>query len=210
MGGGGGCEGFEIVAAFEGRDDASAAVILGHRNDEPGDPGEVIGVEMEVSQRVVGVGVEARGDEDELGLEFLEGGNPVALDGLAKGGSAGAGRERSVDDMVADEVEVSVGVVRVLEAGGDEHAGGILENIDGAIAVVHVEIEDGHALDVLVSEGGGGSEGDIVVKTEAHAGIVFRVMSGRATTGEDSLHVAVEDEGDCFFQSSGGESGCLQ
>lgn len=210
MGGGGGCEGIEIVAAFEGRDDATAAVILGHRNDEAGDPGEVIGVEMEVSQGVVGVGVEARRDENELGLEFFEGGNPIALDGFAKGRAAGAGREWSVDDMVADEVEISVGVVRVLEAGGDEHAGVVLEDIDGAIAVVHVEVEDGHALDVLVSEGGGGSEGDIVVETEAHAGIVFRVMSGRATTGEDSLHVTVEDEGDGFFQSSGGESGRLQ
>jgi hypothetical protein len=97
-------KGFEVVAAFEGGDDAAVAVVVGQADDELRDPGEVVFVEVNVTEGIGGVGIEAGGDEEDLWLEGRDGGGPVAFDGLAEGGSVGAGAERSVDEVGAAEI----------------------------------------------------------------------------------------------------------
>ena len=107
-----GCDGFgegvEIVASFEGGDDAAVAVFVGEVDDQLGDPGEVVLCEVDVAEGIVGVGIEASGDEEDLRFELGDGGEPVALDGLAEGEAVGPGPEGSMDEVVAGEVEVAV------------------------------------------------------------------------------------------------------
>ena len=64
------CEGGEVVAAFECGDDAAVAVFFGEVDEEFGDPGEVGFLEAEVAEGIVIVGVEAGGDEQDLGLNL--------------------------------------------------------------------------------------------------------------------------------------------
>ena len=63
---------FQVVAALQHRDDSSFGMAVGGVGDEPGHPREIVLGQEEVSQRVVGVPVEAGGDENQLRLEVVE------------------------------------------------------------------------------------------------------------------------------------------
>ena len=105
-------------------------------------------MQEQAAQGVFAVGVEAGGDQDELRAVVLQGGAPIPLQGMAEGGAFAAGRQGRVVDVGAVDVDVSVGVEGVLEAGADQHFRALLEDIDGAVAVVDVEVQDGRPVQV--------------------------------------------------------------
>ena len=70
----------EVVAAFEHAEDAALRVAVGQFNDLLGHPAETTVRQVEAAERVVGVGVEAGGDQDRLGLELRHGGRNALLE----------------------------------------------------------------------------------------------------------------------------------
>ena len=94
----------------------------------------------------------------------------------------------------------------MLETRGDEHLGSVLEDVDGAIAVVDIEVEDGHPFEVGARDRGGGSDCDVAVEAKAHPGVVFGVVSGGSGAGEDALHAFIHHETDGFLHRAGGEA----
>lgn len=182
-------------------------MLLGRSDDKFGYPGEVFLLELDVTEGIIGVCIESGGDEDELGSEPVQGREPVTFDGLAETGAAGACRKWRVDDVGALQVKVAMGVMWVLEAGSDEDLRGVLENINRAVSMVHVEIQDSDPLDILMSKGGGGAHGDIVVKAESHAGVMLCMVAGRPGAGKNPPGLPGEDEVDRFFDGTGGELG---
>src|SRR5262245_54461884 len=67
--GGRACQGLEVVAAFERRDELAAAMLLCRLQQLLRDPGEIGLEHPEICQRVSEMGVEAGRDEKEIGSE---------------------------------------------------------------------------------------------------------------------------------------------
>ena len=96
--------------------------------------------------------------------------------------------------MVSRQVVKAVRIVRMLEARADENFASIAKDIDGAIAVVDVEVENRHALDIGTTQCRVGADRDAVVEAEPHRG-AFLCMMSRRTNGAECLSIlALKDD----------------
>ena len=85
-------EGIEVVAAFEHGDQPALGMAVGDRQQLLGQPDEILGLDLELRQRIGGMGVEARRHDDEFGRKAVEHGQDALAPGGAEFGAAGAGR----------------------------------------------------------------------------------------------------------------------
>ena len=114
-----------------------------------GDPAVVVVDEAHHRQVVLGVRIEPGGKDDELRSEFLERRHPVLGDRRAELLRPGAGRKRDVHHVRRRIFGSAIGIERVLERRHHQHTLFAREDVLGAIAVMHVEIHDYHALDAV-------------------------------------------------------------
>jgi hypothetical protein len=70
------------------------------------------------------------------------------------------------------------GVKRRLEGGAEHDAGKLVEDAFRAIAVVDIEIDDGHLLESMLMHGMRRRYGHIVEKAETHGPVPFGMMTG--------------------------------
>ena len=96
-------------------------------------------------------------------------------------------------------------IVRVLEARAHEHFRTFAEDVDRAVAVVHVEIEDRDALDAGLRQCDLGTECDVVEETKPHRLIFLGVVSRRADRAERAPRLALQYEVDRIAHGTGGE-----
>src|SRR6202012_4394862 len=68
------------------------------------------------------------------------------------------------------------------------------DDVLGAVAVVDVEVDDGHALEAAHVERVARGDGDVVVEAEAHRGVARGVVAGRPDGAEGVLGAAVQHE----------------
>ena len=68
----------------------------------------------------------------------------------------------------------------MLEDRHHHHARVVLEDFFGAVAVVHVKVDDGHTLQAVLRQRMRGGDGHVVVKTETHRLGRFSVVARRA------------------------------
>ena len=87
-----------------------------------------------------------------------------------------------------------VGVEAALEGRGHQHARVGGEDVLAAVAVVHVEVDEGHALEPVDVERVADAHGDVVEEAEAHRRIARGVVPRRAHGAEGASHFAPEDE----------------
>src|SRR3712207_8156056 len=92
----GGAGGFEVVAAFEAGDEASAARLARPFHDRARHGNEVFVFEAELAERVAAVRVEAGREDDEVGLELRADLFERGLDDAAVPGRARARAQRAV------------------------------------------------------------------------------------------------------------------
>lgn len=136
---------------------------------------------------------------------MLDGRKPVALDRFPKPGSLSAGYKGRIDDIGAFEIVVAVGVVGVLKAGSDEDCRSVLEDVDGAVSMMNIEIKDGYPFHFFMGESCGSTHCDIVVKAEPHPSVVFGMVPRWPGAGEDTFALPGQDEIDGFFEGPGGQ-----
>ena len=74
----------------------------------------------------------------------------------------------------------------MLEGGAQHHAGIVVEDLLGAVAVVHVEVDDGHAGKPARPRVGRG-HGHVVEEAEPHRAVALGVMTGRTHQTEGRL-----------------------
>ena len=67
------------------------------------------------------------------------------------------------------------------------------EDFLGAVAVVDIEIDDGHALRIIAAAGIMGGDGHLIEQAEAHGLARFRMVAGRAERTEGVVGLAGED-----------------
>ena len=82
----------------------------------------------------------------------------------------------------------------MLERRAEQDPGLVGEQVLGAVAVMHVEVHDGDALDPVGFQGVGRADGDIAEETEAHRAAALGVVAGRPHRAERALDVLPKDE----------------
>src|SRR5664279_2314500 len=197
-------EGAEVVAALETRDDAALRVLVGDCLDALRDPGVVGLDETELAEIVVAMRIEAGRDEDHLRRERIEPLHPVRLDQLAHLGAARVRRDRNVDHVRAHGYGAAVRIQRMLEDAHHEDALVAGDDVFGAVAVVHVEVDDGDALQAAYVERVARRDADVVEEAKAHRLVARGVMAGGPHRAERVLGAAVEDR---IGRGNGGAGG---
>ena len=187
----------EVVAALEHHQHPP----LRHEALEPRrQVGEVGAGQLEPGERVVAMGVETGGDDQPVRGEALDHRHHDRVERGAERVARGAGRERQVEvrpDTVAGTglaQQPGAGVERRLVGRHVEDARVVVEHVLGAVAVVHVPVDDRHAL----AAGGelGGADRGVVEEAETHRPVVDGVMAWRPAGGERGVALAVAQGGD--------------
>ena len=114
--------------------------------------------------------------------------------GTAERVAPGTGRQRGVDQINGLGFVARKRIKRVLEGRAEQDARVVSENLLGAVAVVHVEIDDGHALEPVFRQRVGGAYGDVVEQAEAHGASGLCVMSGRPHAAEGGVRAVCHDQ----------------
>ena len=146
--------------------------------------GKVGDFEGHFGDRVVHVGVESGGDEDEFGSEGEDFG-PRATEGGEVFFAGCVGRDAVVAAVAGGDF-AGMGIGGILVGGDEEKIFLVVEDVFGAVAVVGVEIPDGDPADAALA-GGEGGDGDLVEVAKSHRLRGQRVVPGRAHQGESFL-----------------------
>ena len=120
-------------------------------------------------------------------MEGVDGWPKELLKSLPIARGANAGGHGHVDDVGFVGGKGCAGVERVLEAGGEEYALLISEDVFGTVAVVDVEIDDGDPVHAVTIQGFGSADGDVVQKAKAHGAAALGVVSRWAAEAEGLL-----------------------
>ena len=81
----------------------------------------------------------------------------------------------------------------MLEKTHHQHALVAGEDVLGSVAVMHVEVDDGHALQAVPLQRVLGADRDVVEKAEAHRAVVAGMVAGRAHRAEGVFEFARDD-----------------
>ena len=136
--------------------------------------------------------IEARRHKDHLRSVRFDRWPPARIDGAPKAAAIGAFAQWRIDDVRAIEIEVPVGLERVLETRTDQDFRLRLEQIDGAISMMDVEVEDRHALDLGIGERCTCRKRNVVVDAETHCGAFLGMVTGWADGTESVVCVAAQ------------------
>ncbi len=159
----------------------------GRHFDQPfGDPAEILRLQLQAGERIGAVGVEPGRDQDELRREAIDRRQHDLLIRVAELVGARERRQRRVADVAdtALRARTGAGIKRHLMGGGIEDLRVVLEHVLRAVAVMHVEIHDRHALQPVRRAGMGCPDRDIVEQAKAHRHVALGMMSRRAHTAE--------------------------
>jgi hypothetical protein len=170
------------------------------------EPVKILGQQGAFGERVAGVGIEAGGDGDEIGLKTFQ-----IVEGALQGGAVefarGGGGDGIVETIFSAMGRAGVRVGGELMHGKEGDAGMIQEDVFGAVAVMYIEIKYGDAM----GTGGGGlqrGDGDVIEVAKAHGIMAGGMMAGWAHEAENVLAGAGEAEGiERSADGSAGETG---
>src|SRR5450631_28493 len=183
-------EALQVIAALKHRDNSAAGAGIRDVHQLARDPAEIIRFEIERRQRIAVVRVEAGGDDDQLRRKFLQLRQDYVFEGGAEFGAAVFGGQRRVDDIVvfaALAAGAGAGKQRHLVRRAIHHRRIGPENILGAVAVMHVEIDHGGPGYAVFSLGVARGDGGVVEETKAHRLVDLGVMARRADRDERIL-----------------------
>ena len=169
----------QVVDALQAADDASLGVALRHVLELLRHPGVVGLHQAELAHVVLAVGVKAGADEDQLRAVRLQPGQPVFGDEFADLRALGVGGHGHVDE-VGRLADVALGVERVLVEAAHQNALIPGHDVLGAVAVVDVKVDDGHALQAVALQRVLGGNGHVAQKAKTHGLLARGVVAGRA------------------------------
>ena len=173
------------------------------------EPAKPAGRDRHLSERVAVRSVEAGADDEEIRVEVFQDGQHDLLERESVDAVVGASFEGYVDggsfrvpasDLRQEPRARKEG--RLVER-GVQHVRVFPKNVLGAVAVVHVPVEDRHALGAAAASMVRG-DGRVVEEAEAHGLRARRVVSGRTHEREPEVVEAIEDRVDHRHASARG------
>ena len=170
MGQGSRGERFQIISAFQYRDEPAATGTVGEGADLAGDPAVVGVLQFQLAERVAPVGVETGRDDDQLGVKLLNCWQAVRPPGVPEFRAAITRGQRQIEYVAAALFfgKARARVKRVLVAGNIQHVRRRFEDSLRAVTVVDIEIQDRHALRTVRCLGMAGGDGGVVQQAKAH------------------------------------------
>ena len=106
----------------------------------------------------------------------------------------GVGRKRDVDHAIRAAFDTAVRVEGMLKGGYHHHPRIIAEDVLGAVAVVHIEVHDGHPIEPVVLECVRRTDSHVVEEAEAHGSAMLRMMARRPHAAERVGRLAREHQ----------------
>src|SRR5438094_1492094 len=182
------------VASLENRDDLSPGIFVGDFLDALRDPGVVGLGKAQAGHVVLDVGIEPCRDEGHLRLELVERRHPDSLHRRAQSLAVRACGQRHVGHVRRGIVGAAVGIERMLEYARHHDALVVAEDVLGAVAMVHVEVDDRHALDAVMLERVLGPDSDVVEEAKPHRAGARRVMTRRAHRAKGAVGAPADHE----------------
>ena len=82
----------------------------------------------------------------------------------------------------------------MLEGAHHQHARIVAENVLGAVAMVHVEIDDGDACEPMVLQRVSRRDGNVVEQAEAHRAIARRMVPRRPDAAKSAIRLPVQHQ----------------
>ena len=123
--------------------------------------------------------VETGGDENHLRPVRFQRGQATPGKRITKGVAAASRRQRNVVHVRTRRIDTGVRVQRILERSRHHDARIVGEDIFGAIAVMHVEVDHRCAFNAVLRQRMSHADGNVVEQAEAHGVRAHGVVSGR-------------------------------
>mmetsp|Transcript_29365 Transcript_29365/g.40369 ORF Transcript_29365/g.40369 Transcript_29365/m.40369 type:complete len:247 (+) Transcript_29365:264-1004(+) len=178
------------VAALVGQHQAAPAQLRGRPPQQRGHQAERVAVQHHVGQRVPEGGVQAAARQDQVRPEVAQGRQNHPLEGVLVGAVAAAWRQGQVDGGPLGSRPASLlqqarahRVVVVLVQRDEQRLAVVPEALLRAVAVVHVEVHDGHSPHRRGRWHGPSIEccdGDVIEYAEPHGFVSLCVVSWRS------------------------------
>ncbi|OQC04330.1 MAG: hypothetical protein BWX79_02517 [Alphaproteobacteria bacterium ADurb.Bin100] len=201
------CQGAQVVAALEAAHDPPAGMAPGHVHDARRDPDKILLHQAHLAEVIAAVGVEAGTDEDHLRRMGLKPVNPHHLDDLAHIHAPGMGRDRHVHQIRSIRAGTPDRIEGMLVETGHQDALVPGDDVFGAVAVVDVEVDDGHPLQPMALQRVLGRNRHVVEKAEAHRLVTARMMARRSDGAEGVVQFPRHDRIGCCQRGAGGAQG---
>ncbi len=117
---------------------------------------------------------------------------PLRFDQRTNGCATRVCRHRQVDQVVGLRRVAAVRVPRMLEEADHQYAVVTGDDVFGAVAVVHIEVDDGHALQAAHHQRVARGNRQVVDEAKANRSIARGVVARRAHRAEGVVHRAVD------------------
>ncbi len=157
------------------------------------------------------MGVESAGDKNHLRLELSGNRDQHVRQDAEVLAVAAAGRQRDVDRCAKTRTASRLAkisgarIVGELVGGYVEDRGIGLEAVLGAVAVVHVPVENQQLVESCLALEGACGDGDVVEQAEAHGAIGLGVVAGRTDGGQAGRRLSACDRTSQIHAAPGGQ-----
>ena len=201
------CQRTHHVTALKHRNDASLTVFCGKFPEFLGTPAEILLIQFEATHIVFVMCIEAGRDEDHLGLEFLQARHPDLTDRIAELLAPRTRSQRHIAHVVGRFVSPAIGVKGMLKNAAHQHPLVAGKTVLRPVAVMHIEIDDGNALQSMHGQRMSRSNGNVVEETEPHWRRLLAMVAGWAHGTEGVLAFAAHHQIDPQTTSAGRPQG---
>jgi hypothetical protein len=134
--------------------------------------------------------VEPGRHKDHLRLESLDGRHPVFRYRRPEFCTSRAGIKGNIDPVRRVFEHWRKRIKRVLERRAKQDSFILAKDLLGAIPLVDIEVDNGHALEVVLMQCMSGTDSNIVVEAKPHRPLTFGVVAGRSNTTKRGFHLA--------------------
>lgn len=189
----------KIVAALEEADEAAVRRFIGNGGGDGCETGEPVTGHCHSSQRIEPMGVEARGDQDEIGVEgggcraedCFEGDLEIQVALSSWEGDIHCETHACAPALLGEGTcpRIEGELVRTEE----KHVLSIVKNVLGSVAMVHVPIDDQDSFAIGVFQGMTGRDGNVIEEAESHGSIRFCMVAGGTHQGKGVASGATHD-----------------
>ena len=176
------------VATFERRDHSTTAPAIRHRDEPLRELRDVLDLEREFAEWITGETIEPGGDHHETGREVTRRIGDRSLQGIhvhlgreaavawARSTPNDAARDPTPRPVPGYQGDWCIDTKRMRRIVLDERL--------RAVAVVHVPVDDQHALDAFALARVVRADGDVAEEAESHPAVSERVVTGRSDGAE--------------------------